>query len=76
MSRSTLSPRCTVIASALVALSGAIPQPASAQAPTRPMTFLDVQEMRRAGSWAPSPDGQWMLYTISTPDWQEAEGEY
>ena len=37
---------------------------------TRPMTFLDVQEMRRAGSWAPSPDGQWMLYTLTTPDWE------
>jgi dipeptidyl aminopeptidase/acylaminoacyl peptidase len=37
------------------------------------MTFLDVQHMRRAGSWAPSPDGASMLYTISTPDWQKAE---
>ncbi len=37
----------------------------------RPMTFLDVQELARPGSWAPSPNGQWMLYTISTPDWQE-----
>jgi len=38
----------------------------------RPMTFLDVQELARPGSWTPSPDGEWMLYTISTPDWQEA----
>ena len=38
----------------------------------RPMTFLDVQEMRRAGSWAISPDTEWMLYTVTTPDWQEA----
>ena len=37
----------------------------------RPMTLLDVQELARPGSWAPSPNGQWMLYTISTPDWQE-----
>ena len=35
------------------------------------MTLLDVQELARPGSWAPSPNGQWMLYTISTPDWQE-----
>ncbi len=41
----------------------------------RPMTFLDVQEMRRAGSWAISPDGQWMLYTVTTPDWQEASSQ-
>jgi dipeptidyl aminopeptidase/acylaminoacyl peptidase len=38
----------------------------------RPMTFLDMQELRSAGSYTPSPDGQWMLYTVSTPDWEEA----
>ncbi|HCH36408.1 MAG TPA: hypothetical protein DEU67_00150, partial [Acidobacteria bacterium] len=37
----------------------------------RPMTFLDVQELARPGSWAPSPNGEWMLYAVSTPDWQE-----
>ena len=41
----------------------------------RPMTFLDVQEFARPGSWTPSPDGEWMLYTINTPDWQEAESQ-
>jgi dipeptidyl aminopeptidase/acylaminoacyl peptidase len=48
----------------------------TAQAPAasapRPMTFLDMQLMRTAGSPTPSPDGRWMLYTLSTPDWQEA----
>ncbi len=38
----------------------------------RPMTFLDVQQMRTIGAPAPSPDGTWMLYTISTPDWKDA----
>jgi dipeptidyl aminopeptidase/acylaminoacyl peptidase len=38
----------------------------------RPMTFMDMQEMKRAGSYAPSPDGQWLLYTVSFPDWEEA----
>jgi dipeptidyl aminopeptidase/acylaminoacyl peptidase len=51
---------------AIVALLSA----ASVTAQTRPMTFMDVQEMRRAGSWEPSPDGQWMLYTLTTPDWK------
>jgi dipeptidyl aminopeptidase/acylaminoacyl peptidase len=37
------------------------------------MDWMDVQLMRQAGSWAPSPDGLWMLYTVSTPDWDEAE---
>ncbi len=39
----------------------------------RPMTFMDVQEMRRAGSTDLSPDGRWMLYTVSFPDWEEAD---
>ena len=38
----------------------------------RPMTFLDVQQMRSAASPTPSPDGRWLLHTISTPDWKEA----
>jgi dipeptidyl aminopeptidase/acylaminoacyl peptidase len=38
----------------------------------RPMTFLDVQQMRNVGAATPSPDGRWMLYTISTMDWKEA----
>ena len=46
----------------------------SAQSPDarRPMTFLDVQQMKNVGSPAPSPDGRWMLYTLSTMDWKEA----
>lgn len=44
---------------------------AAAQA-QRPMTWMDVQTMTRAGSWEPSPDGQWMLYTVTTPDWADA----
>jgi dipeptidyl aminopeptidase/acylaminoacyl peptidase len=43
--------------------------------PLRPMTFLDMQHMRQAGSPTPSPDGQWLLYTVSTPDWQEARSQ-
>jgi dipeptidyl aminopeptidase/acylaminoacyl peptidase len=38
----------------------------------RPMTFLDVQQMRNVASPAPSADGRWMLYTVSTMDWKEA----
>lgn len=36
------------------------------------MTFLDVQHMSAPGAPTPSPDGQWLLYTVSTPDWKEA----
>ena len=41
----------------------------------RPLSFIDVQELRRAGSWAPSPDGAWMLYTVRTPDWETSESQ-
>jgi dipeptidyl aminopeptidase/acylaminoacyl peptidase len=39
----------------------------------RPMTWMDVQLMARAGSWTPSPDGQWMLYAVTRPNWEDAE---
>jgi dipeptidyl aminopeptidase/acylaminoacyl peptidase len=43
-----------------------------AQAP-RPMTFLDQQLLRQAGSIDFSPDGGHVLYTLSVPDWQAAK---
>ncbi len=60
------------ILAALLALSLSVPASAQAQVDgLRPMTFMDAQVMKSAGSFAPSPDGQWMLYTVTTPDWQE-----
>ena len=61
----------------VLVLAALLPLPAaelSAQADSasRPMTFLDMQHMRSAGSPTPSRDGRWMLHTISTPDWKEA----
>lgn len=53
------------------AWSGAVAQAQTVDAP-RPMTFMDVQEMRSFGSPAPSPDGRWLLYTVTTPDWEKA----
>jgi dipeptidyl aminopeptidase/acylaminoacyl peptidase len=38
----------------------------------RPITFLDRQYQRDVGSPTPSPDGKWLLYTLSTPDWNQA----
>ena len=55
--------------SLLLAATAAVPL--AAQAP-RPMTFLDVQNMRQANGQDLSPDGRQMLYTLSTPDWQNA----
>src|SRR3954453_1576784 len=39
----------------------------------RPITFLDRQLQRDIGSPTPSPDGKWLLYTLSTPDWSQAK---
>ena len=58
--------RSIVIVAATIVL---VALPVSAQ--QRPMTFMDVQLQRSAGSWTPSPDGRSMLYTVRTPDWQE-----
>jgi dipeptidyl aminopeptidase/acylaminoacyl peptidase len=65
--RSTLSRLAVLVAGALVtpALSAQV-------AGTRPMTWLDVQNMRQIGVPSPSPDGKWVLYTLSVPDWKEA----
>lgn len=39
----------------------------------RPMTFMDVLQMRSVGSPAVSPNGKWLLYTCSVPDWKAAK---
>ena len=39
----------------------------------RPMTFMDSQELRAVGSPAVSPNGRWLLYTLSVPDWKAAK---
>jgi dipeptidyl aminopeptidase/acylaminoacyl peptidase len=52
-----------------LAVTGAV------EAQQRPMNFMDMQLMRRGGAWTPSPDGAWMLYTVTTPDWHEAESQ-
>ena len=64
-----LSVALTVSVAALVAFAA----PLAAQ--QRPFTFMDVQELKRAGSWTPSPDGSWMLYTVTTPDWEAADSQ-
>ena len=34
------------------------------------MTFLDAETLSRPADWTPSPDGAWMLYTISHVNWE------
>src|SRR4051812_11604740 len=55
--------------SLLLAAVAALPLGAQQQ---RPMTFLDVQNMRQVSGQDLSPDGRQMLYALSTPDWANA----
>lgn len=61
------------ISMTLVALGALAAQGTAQSTSQRPMTWMDVQEMARPGSWEPSPDGRLMLYTVSTPDWEDAK---
>src|SRR5215831_16760202 len=70
MLRATLHRRLLVIRHSLFAAM--IAAGSLAAQPTRPMTFLDEQNMRQATGSALSPDGRMMLYTISSPDWMQA----
>ena len=71
-----LTVRRVSTAAAIIIAAGTIAAPlAHSQAGPRPMTFLDMRQMRSAGSPTPSPDGRWMLYTVSTPDWKEAKSQ-
>lgn len=53
----------------------ALATPALAQNGDRPMNWMDVQLFKRAGSFELSPDGQLMLYTVSSPNWEEANSQ-
>lgn len=40
---------------------------------TRPMTFMDVMEMRGVGGGSLSPDGARVVYTVSLPHWKSGK---
>ena len=62
---------------ALTAASAFQPSIGAAQArdAKRPMTFLDMRTQRAASAFAPSTDGKWLLYTLTSPDWKEAKSQ-
>ncbi len=70
-----LSTAIVCTAAALVVgpvLSGPVDATSDAQA-TRLMTVKDTQNFANVGSPAISPDGQWVLYTRSVRDWDDAQ---
>lgn len=44
--------------------------PAAQAQEKRAMTFMDVMEMRAVGAGSISPDGKWVIYTVSIPQWK------
>jgi Tol biopolymer transport system component len=46
-----------------------------AQPAKRAMTFMDIIEMRSVSSPAVSPGANWVLYTMSTPDWKAGKSQ-
>jgi dipeptidyl aminopeptidase/acylaminoacyl peptidase len=59
----------TFLIASLAAALSAMAQDAA----KRPMTFLDMQQMRQVSSPTPSPDGRLLLYTMSAMDWKEGK---
>ena len=55
--------------------AGILAQQPAPSAALRPITFLDRQLQRTVGSPTPSPDGKWLLYVLSTPDWSQAKSQ-
>jgi dipeptidyl aminopeptidase/acylaminoacyl peptidase len=67
--------RSLIVATVAMVVATAASSVLRAQTALRPMTFLDMRQMRSVNDPTPSPDGQWMLYTQSTPDWKEAKSQ-
>jgi len=63
----------TFITAVLIPLPAAVLAQTAAARQPRPMNFMDVLELRSAGSPAISPDGRQVLYTLSVPDWKAAK---
>ena len=71
---SAIRPRLAAAAAVVCVLTfaGAAEWLQAQGAAPRPMTFLDMQQMRQVGAPTPSPDRKLLLYTLTTPDWKEA----
>lgn len=52
----------------LLLVAGALPAQQK-----RPMTFMDVMNMRTVQNTSLSPDGKWLVYVRNVPDWKEGK---
>lgn len=60
--------RFFVLVAFLVAIRAAAPS-----AEKRPMTPLDVVKLRKLDAFAVSPDGRWLLYSQTIPNWDKGQ---
>ena len=69
--------RIIILTGAFIATTFLLPaqQLSTESSSLRPMSFLDVRKMKSAGSFAPSKDGNWLLYTVTTPNWEDANDQ-
>ena len=59
----------------LIALLATAQSDSGTSADAKPLNFLDLRKMKRAGSFAVSPDGKWMLHTVNVPNWETAKSQ-
>jgi dipeptidyl aminopeptidase/acylaminoacyl peptidase len=59
---------CFLALPAAFAQSGIIADVPTSAAAKRPMTFDDMMQMKRLGETAVSPDGKWLVYSVTTVD--------
>ena len=63
--------RWGMIPAVLLTVGWVLAQPAPQT--TRPMTFMDVMEMRAVGGGQLAPDGARVVYTVSIPHWKSGK---
>ena len=71
----TTARRVIVLVALVVTARRAICRRCRRRLRARPMTFLDMQQMRQVGSPTPSPDRRLLLYTLSTPTGKRPSGK-
>jgi dipeptidyl aminopeptidase/acylaminoacyl peptidase len=64
--------RAAIVVCLLILIACVTITPRAATQQKRPMSFMDILAMRSVSSPALSPDGQWLLYTLTAPDWKAA----
>ena len=65
--------RASLFLCLVLAFVAAVSRAQTPASPRRAMNFMDMMAMRQLASPDVSPDGKWLLYTLSAPDWKAAK---